>query len=67
MNIMQPIPSTENVNNPSLAGKVVLVTGGASGLGAALCRVLAEAGAAVASASTRRAAITPPPWCQVKR
>ena len=48
MNIMQPIPSTENVNNPSLAGKVVLVTGGASGLGAALCRVLAEAGADVA-------------------
>lgn len=32
----------------SLAGKVVLVTGGGSGLGAALCRQLAEAGADVA-------------------
>ncbi len=48
MNIMQPIPSTESVKNQSLAGKVVLVTGGASGLGAALCRVLADAGADVA-------------------
>ena len=48
MNIMQPIPSTESMNNQSLAGKVVLVTGGASGLGAATCRVLAEAGADVA-------------------
>ena len=48
MNIMQPIPSTESMNNQSLTGKVVLVTGGASGLGAATCRVLAEAGADVA-------------------
>ena len=47
MNIMQPIPSTESMNNQSLAGKVVLVTGGASGLGAATCRVLAEAGESV--------------------
>ena len=31
----------------SLAGKVVLVTGGASGLGEALCRLLAGAGACV--------------------
>ena len=48
MNIMQPIPTSENVKDQSLAGKVVLVTGGASGLGAALCRVLADAGADVA-------------------
>jgi NAD(P)-dependent dehydrogenase (short-subunit alcohol dehydrogenase family) len=31
----------------SLAGKAILVTGGASGLGAALCRVLAASGASI--------------------
>src|SRR5690606_745211 len=48
MNIMQTIPTNESVKDQSLAGKVVLVTGGASGLGAALCRVLTDAGAEVA-------------------
>src|SRR4051812_31399106 len=47
MNIMQSLPSSESVNDHSLAGKAVLVTGGGSGLGAALCRLLAEAGADV--------------------
>ena len=37
----------------SLAGKVVLVTGGASGLGAALCGLLASSGAQVAIADLR--------------
>lgn len=36
------------VDTDELAGKVILVTGGASGLGAALCRVLAAAGAHIA-------------------
>lgn len=47
MNIMQSLPTSENVKNQSLAGKAVLVTGGGSGLGAALCRLLADAGADV--------------------
>ncbi len=38
---------------PVLAGKVVLVTGGGRGLGAATCRVLAAAGAHVAVADLR--------------
>jgi NAD(P)-dependent dehydrogenase (short-subunit alcohol dehydrogenase family) len=37
----------------SLQGKGVLVTGGGSGLGAALCRTLAAAGAAVVAADVR--------------
>ncbi len=40
----------------SLAGKVVLVTGGGQGLGAAICRTLGEAGATVVVADLRRAA-----------
>lgn len=47
MNIMQSLPTSENVKDQSLAGKAVLVTGGGSGLGAALCRLLADAGADV--------------------
>jgi NAD(P)-dependent dehydrogenase (short-subunit alcohol dehydrogenase family) len=38
----------------SLAGRAVLVTGGASGLGAALCRLLAESGADVMVADLRQ-------------
>jgi NAD(P)-dependent dehydrogenase (short-subunit alcohol dehydrogenase family) len=38
---------------PHLAGRVVLVTGGGSGLGAATCTVLAEAGATVIVADVR--------------
>lgn len=37
----------EGSNPRPLAGKSILVTGGGSGLGAALCRTLAEAGASV--------------------
>lgn len=37
----------------SLSGKVVVVTGGGSGLGAALCKVLANAGARVVAADRR--------------
>ncbi|HZV99186.1 MAG TPA: SDR family oxidoreductase [Methylophilaceae bacterium] len=44
---MHPLPAAESVKDQSLAGKSVLVTGGASGLGEALCRLLAEAGANV--------------------
>lgn len=38
---------------PDLAGRVVLVTGGGRGLGEALCRSLADAGAAVIAADVR--------------
>lgn len=47
MNIMHPLPAAESVKDQSLVGKSVLVTGGASGLGEALCRLLVEAGAHV--------------------
>jgi len=52
MNMMQASPSETQLseNQPGLAGKTVLVTGGASGLGAALCQVLGQAGAHVAIA-----------------
>jgi NAD(P)-dependent dehydrogenase (short-subunit alcohol dehydrogenase family) len=39
---------------PELKDRVVLVTGGGQGLGEAICRVLAEAGAAVAVADLRK-------------
>lgn len=42
----------------SLAGRRVLVTGGASGLGAAICRTLAEAGAHVTAADRNLAGAT---------
>lgn len=39
-----------------LGGKVIVVTGGASGIGAGMCRVLAAAGAAIGVADVNRAA-----------
>ena len=38
---------TEHMNLYSLSGRVALVTGGAQGMGAAICRLLADAGAQV--------------------
>ena len=39
--------STQPPSVPGLAGKAILITGGGSGLGAALCRTLAAAGARI--------------------
>jgi NAD(P)-dependent dehydrogenase (short-subunit alcohol dehydrogenase family) len=36
-----------DIDEPTLAGKTILVTGGASGLGAALCQLLSSAGASL--------------------
>ncbi|HTH45575.1 MAG TPA: SDR family oxidoreductase [Oxalicibacterium sp.] len=47
-NMMESLGLAENMKDQSLAGKTILVTGGASGLGAALCRLLAASGANVA-------------------
>ncbi len=41
------------IETPSLLGQVVLVTGGGSGLGEAICHVLAQAGAQVVAADIR--------------
>jgi NAD(P)-dependent dehydrogenase (short-subunit alcohol dehydrogenase family) len=46
-------PRTLAASGPDLGGRVVLVTGGARGLGEATCRVLAEAGAFVVPADVR--------------
>jgi NAD(P)-dependent dehydrogenase (short-subunit alcohol dehydrogenase family) len=46
--MMETLGLAENLKDQSLAGKTILVTGGASGLGAALCRLLAASGANVA-------------------
>jgi 3-oxoacyl-[acyl-carrier protein] reductase len=48
---MSPAPapaSSSIVNHPDLAGRVVLVTGGSGGIGAATCRAFAASGALVA-------------------
>jgi NAD(P)-dependent dehydrogenase (short-subunit alcohol dehydrogenase family) len=47
MDQLTPSPSVQEHTDDSLAGRTVLVTGGASGLGAALCRMLAASGANV--------------------
>ena len=47
MDQLTPSPSMQEQADDSLAGRTVLVTGGASGLGAALCRMLAASGANV--------------------
>src|SRR5262245_50353216 len=44
-----------NVDQPVAAGKVVLVTGGAQGLGAAVCRQMAARGWTVAVADVNQA------------
>lgn len=46
----KPGPDTHVAPGTELAGKVALVTGGARGLGAAICRSLAAAGASVVAA-----------------
>lgn len=52
MNMMQasPTETQPGETQPGLAGKAALVTGGASGLGAAICRLLNQSGAHVAIA-----------------
>jgi NAD(P)-dependent dehydrogenase (short-subunit alcohol dehydrogenase family) len=44
-NMMETLETADIVKDQSLLGKTILVTGGASGLGAALCRLLAQSGA----------------------
>ncbi|HWT70744.1 MAG TPA: SDR family oxidoreductase [Oxalicibacterium sp.] len=47
-NMMESLGLTESMKDQSLSGKTILVTGGASGLGSALCRLLAASGANIA-------------------
>ncbi|MES2354880.1 MAG: SDR family oxidoreductase [Pseudomonadota bacterium] len=52
---MNALSTSDNlVNSNTLAGKNVLVTGGASGLGAAICHVLAEANANIIVGDIRK-------------
>jgi NAD(P)-dependent dehydrogenase (short-subunit alcohol dehydrogenase family) len=46
-NMMQNFESAALTKDESLTGKTILVTGGASGLGAAMCHLLAQSGANV--------------------
>jgi NAD(P)-dependent dehydrogenase (short-subunit alcohol dehydrogenase family) len=47
----------DRATSSELAGRVILVTGAGSGLGAALCSVLSRAGAAVVASDVRGAAV----------
>jgi NAD(P)-dependent dehydrogenase (short-subunit alcohol dehydrogenase family) len=53
MTLDQTQPTPASASNPALEGRVVLVTGAASGLGAATARVLASAGMRVVVADLR--------------
>lgn len=44
-NMMETLEASATLGDRSLEGRTILVTGGASGLGAAMCRLLAQSGA----------------------
>lgn len=51
---MRPAPRASSAGYPDLAGKVVFITGGASGIGAAHCRAFARVGAQVVFVDIQR-------------